>query len=329
MDPSAAEPPLEDAAPLTVGSFVEVRDKTDEPWRLGRVTAIQGEGFYEEILVATEDLLDNGYAWDEMRPASDAAVRALDPASGLALAPLVTNENNIVDTMDEDLDAAAAADAAAGPALPPKLLRLTVSHNLIRNFGQEAGVDPFAAFCSPPAAGLLERVEGRTLNGACVWRGGAATAYDKTDRGKVVWLYRDDNTPKAQWRVTVGQAPTDPPSGAAAWEWDRAWPSALLEGRGLFVEVDRAATRPLADPRDVGEGGWETYEKFFKKGVHRVTLLDASGPDGGWPRVKAAEDLAKAAEETEKGEMGKLEAAIAAGAEVDSKHVVSELSELE
>ena len=61
MDPSAAEPPLEDAAPLTVGSFVEVRDKTDEPWRLGRVTAIQGEGFYEEILVATEDLLDNGY----------------------------------------------------------------------------------------------------------------------------------------------------------------------------------------------------------------------------------------------------------------------------
>ena len=70
-------------------------------------------------------------------------------------------------------------------------------------------------------------------------RGGAATAYDKTDRKKVVWLYRDDNTPKAQWRVTVGQAPTDPPSGAAG--FSPAATSRSSTGTGAWITTSTTA----------------------------------------------------------------------------------------
>ena len=214
MDPSAAEPPLEDAAPLTVGSFVEVRDKTDEPWAWARPRS------RARALAIPQH---RGPAGQRLRlgrdaPASDAAVRALDPASGLALAPS-SRTRTTSSTPWTMTWTPAAADAAAGPALPPKLLRLTVSHNLIRNFGQEAGVDPFG-LRSPPAAGLPGARAARQRSLRVARR---ATAYDKTDLLSVVWLYRDDNTPKAQWRVPSGRRrPTRrpaPPPGR-----DRAGP---------------------------------------------------------------------------------------------------------
>ena len=118
---------------------------------------------------------------------------------GAATGNSSSNNGGGGDDNDDNNDTAAAAGAAnkegGGAALgsfePPAQLRLTISNNHVRLFGEQHADDDYLKFfCEPPEASLLHLVPGRTFQGAHVWRGHAPTRYIEASP-RFIWLYRD------------------------------------------------------------------------------------------------------------------------------------------
>ena len=320
----------EDAGGM-VGTRVEVRDDNDNEneWQRGIVESATREAGGAISLKVRVDGMDTAFHYDQ--------IKALE-SSGVG----DENDENssIYERMRQALDfirnesappsasSASNSSSSSSPASPhhslPKLLRLVLSHNMNRNFGEGTEFDIYTTFCAPEDAGLLELVEDRRFYGMPVWRGRAPTQYN-TDDPSYVWLYRDEGegaTRPTQWRITIGDYEREDLSLYRGLvdenlEIPPDWPSELREGLALFKQAD--ATPEVRDPREVGENGWDTWmreEKNFAARKHQVWIRDATGPDEGWgAEGRPAAGLGRNGEE---GSGDPLAAGISAPATVDA-----------